>query len=207
MEKLSFDIVNCTSFTLVWSHGLISDLLCMWFSRLWDYRKCMSTFEKCKGYPQFINVSWGNVLFIIFPIWSFIYEWYTLKEISRITCVILEQKKMLSCLLSVDSCHGTNIVMSDCTIVTSGHLRSIRTTIISNNITTQKTCNRKYTWIPFCYWPLGILFEVLRIDCYSICNVFYNIIQWCIIHLMLIATPKYTHTYTHIHTHTHTHTQ
>ncbi len=33
-----------------------------------------------------------------------------------------------------------------------------------NNSITQKTCNRKYTWLPFCYCHLvGILFEVLRI--------------------------------------------
>ncbi len=47
----------------------------------------------------------------------------------------------------------------------------IRTTFISDNSTiwwnssiTQKTCNRKYTWLPFWYCPLvGILFEVVRI--------------------------------------------
>ncbi len=47
--------------------------------------------------------------------------------------------------------------------VTNG---SIRTTFISNNNTTQKTCNRKYTWLSFCYCPLvGILFEELTILC------------------------------------------
>ncbi len=56
-----------------------------------------------------------------------------------------QQQQMQSCLLLVDSCHGITIVISDCTIVTSGHHGSIRTTFISNNTTTQKTCNRKYT--------------------------------------------------------------
>ncbi len=40
--------------------------------------------------------------------------------------------------------NGTTIVTSDCTIVTSCHHGSIRTTFISNNSITQKTCNRKY---------------------------------------------------------------
>ncbi len=65
--------------------------------------------------------------------------------------------------------------MSDCTIGTSGHHGSIRTTFISNNSTiwqsnniTQKTCNRKYTWLPFLLVPPGgILFEVLRIVLFS----------------------------------------
>ncbi len=38
---------------------------------------------------------------------------------------------------------------SDCTIVTSGHHGSIRSTFISNNNITQRTYNRKYTWLPF----------------------------------------------------------
>ncbi len=43
----------------------------------------------------------------------------------------------------------------------------IRTTFMSNNSITEKTCNRKYTWLPFCYCSLvGILFEVLRIVFY-----------------------------------------
>ncbi len=41
---------------------------------------------------------------------------------------------------------------------------SDNSTIWQNNSITQKTCNRKYRWLPFCYCPLvGILFEVLRI--------------------------------------------
>ncbi len=51
-------------------------------------------------------------------------------------------------------------VVSDCTIVTSGHHGSIRTTFISNNSTiwqnnsiTQKTCNRKYTWLHILLLP------------------------------------------------------
>ncbi len=84
----------------------------------------------------------------------------------------VQYQKKLSCLLPVDSCHGTTILMSDCTIETSGHHGSVIstsnliwwTTFISNNSTTQKTCNRKYTWLLFSYCPLvGILFEVLRI--------------------------------------------
>ncbi len=54
-------------------------------------------------------------------------------------------KKGKSCFLLVDICHGTTIVISDCTIMTSDHHGSIRTTFISNNSITQKTCNRKYT--------------------------------------------------------------
>ncbi len=42
---------------------------------------------------------------------------------------------MESCILPVDSCHGTTIVMSDCTIVTSVHHGSIRTTFILKNST------------------------------------------------------------------------
>ncbi len=51
-------------------------------------------------------------------------------------------------------------MMSDCTIVTSGHHGSTRTTFISNNSTiwqnnsiTQKTGNRKYAWLPFLLLP------------------------------------------------------
>ncbi len=51
--------------------------------------------------------------------------------------------KKQSCILPVDSCHGTTIMTPD-TIVTSGHHGSIRTTFISNNSITQKTGNRKY---------------------------------------------------------------
>ncbi len=57
-------------------------------------------------------------------------------------------------------CHCTTIATSDCTIVTSDHHSSIRTTFISNNSTiwqnnsiTQKPCNRKYTWLPFLILP------------------------------------------------------
>ncbi len=64
-----------------------------------------------------------------------------------------QKQKRLSCLLPVDSYHGTTIVTSDYTIVTSCHHGSIRTTFISNNSTTQKTCNRKYTWLPFLLLP------------------------------------------------------
>ncbi len=56
-------------------------------------------------------------------------------------------------LLPVGSCHDTTIVMSDCTIVTTGYHGSIRTTFISNNGITQKTCNMKYTWLPFLLLP------------------------------------------------------
>ncbi len=38
-------------------------------------------------------------------------------------------------------------------IVISGHHGSIRTTFISNNNITQKTCNKKYTWLPFLLLP------------------------------------------------------
>ncbi len=61
-----------------------------------------------------------------------------------------------SSLHPIDSCHGTTVMMSHCTIVTSGHHGSIRTTFISNNSTiwqnnniTLKTCHRKYMWLPF----------------------------------------------------------
>ncbi len=56
--------------------------------------------------------------------------------------------------------HGTTVVMSDCTIVTSGHHGSTRTTFILKNSTiwqhysnTPKTCTRKYTWLPFLLLP------------------------------------------------------
>ncbi len=45
--------------------------------------------------------------------------------------------------------------MSDCTIVRSDHYGSIRITFISYNSTPQKTCNRKYTWLPFTLLPLS----------------------------------------------------
>ncbi len=54
-------------------------------------------------------------------------------------------------ILPVDSCHGTIIVTSDCTIVISGYNGSVRTTFVSNNSIilqnnsiTQNTCNGKY---------------------------------------------------------------
>ncbi len=63
-------------------------------------------------------------------------------------------------ILPVDSCHGTIIVTSDCTIVISGHNGSVRTTFVSNNSIilqnnsiTQNTCNGKYTWLPFLLLP------------------------------------------------------
>ncbi len=68
-------------------------------------------------------------------------------------------KRESSCLLSVDSCHGTTIVTSDYTIVTSGYHDNIRTfisnnsTIWQNNSITQKTCNTKYTSLPFLLLP------------------------------------------------------
>ncbi len=43
--------------------------------------------------------------------------------------------------------------MSGCTIVTSGHHGSIKITSILNNSITQKTYNRKYTWLPFLLLP------------------------------------------------------
>ncbi len=64
-----------------------------------------------------------------------------------------EYQKRQSCLLPVDSCHGTTIVMSDCTIVKSGHHGSIRTKYVSNSSITQKTCNSKYIWLPFLILP------------------------------------------------------
>ncbi len=58
------------------------------------------------------------------------------------------------------SCHGTTILTSDCTIVTSGHHGSIRTTFVSknntiwqNNSITQKICNMKYTWLQVLLLP------------------------------------------------------
>ncbi len=44
---------------------------------------------------------------------------------------------------------------SDCTIVTSGHNSNIRTTFISINSITQKTCNRKYIWMMGSNWPIA----------------------------------------------------
>ncbi len=41
---------------------------------------------------------------------------------------------------------------------------------------TQKTCNRKYTWLPLCYCPLvSILFEVLRIESAFILSHYFDI--------------------------------
>ncbi len=50
-------------------------------------------------------------------------------------CPLGGSNKKGSHVYSVDSCHGTTIVMSDCTIVTSGHHCSITATFISNNST------------------------------------------------------------------------
>ncbi len=74
----------------------------------------------------------------------------------------------------------TTIVTSDCTIVTLGHHGRITTIFISNNSITQKTCNRKYTWLPFMLLPprwFGILFKVLRIPCMN-CYVKPKYITW-----------------------------
>ncbi len=67
--------------------------------------------------------------------------------------------------LGVSSKKGDHVyVLLVGVIVTSGHHGSIRTIFISNNSITQKTCNRKYTWVPFLLLlVVGILFEVLRI--------------------------------------------
>ncbi len=69
------------------------------------------------------------------------------------------------------------VAMSDCTIVTSDHHGSTRTTFISNNSTiwqnnsiTQKTCNWKYTWLPFL-----LLFPSV----YSIRGTMYWEIEFC----------------------------
>ncbi len=76
-----------------------------------------------------------------------------------------QQHKRQSCLLPVDSCHGTIIVTSDCTIVTSRqHLYQTivqvdKTIVLPRKLATGSICNYL-----FCYCPLvGILFEVLRI--------------------------------------------
>ncbi len=57
--------------------------------------------------------------------------------------------------IPVDSCHGTTIVMSYCTIVTSGHHGNIRTFTSNNNLNsiTQTTCNMTYTWLPVLLLP------------------------------------------------------
>ncbi len=82
--------------------------------------------------------------------------------------------KMLSCILPVNRCHGTNIVTSDCTIVTSGqHGSSIRTTFTSNisTISQNKTIvltiklatESIYDYLFFYCLLVCILFEVVRI--------------------------------------------
>ncbi len=78
---------------------------------------------------------------------------------------------MYSCLLPVDSCHGSSIVTSDCTIVTSGHLvaseQHLYQTIVQFDKTIvlpRKCATGSIHDYLFCYCPLVcILFEVLRI--------------------------------------------
>ncbi len=83
-----------------------------------------------------------------------------------------------TCILPVDSCHGTTIVMSDCTIVTSGHHGSIRTHHLYQIIVQfdkiivlpKKRATGSIHDYLFCYSPLvGILFEVLRIGLNMAC--------------------------------------
>ncbi len=89
---------------------------------------------------------------------------------------------------------------SDCTIVTSGHHGSIRTIFISNNSIiwqnnsiTQKTCDRKYTWLPcllLYYYPLvDNLVEVLRITHNSMSMLYwiiYDYLYWFISQYLII---------------------
>ncbi len=74
--------------------------------------------------------------------------------------------------------------MSDCTFVTSGHHGSIRTTFISNNSITQKTCNRKYTWLPFLFSTWGT-------------ENFNSILAW-FIHVIWLATINFIVSHTKI---------
>ncbi len=62
---------------------------------------------------------------------------YSILNSSNRIPIMGQQQKMYSCILPVDSYHGTTIVTSDCAIATSGHHGSIRTTFISNNSVTQ----------------------------------------------------------------------
>ncbi len=64
-------------------------------------------------------------------------KWLIQFSLPQIVCPLVGSSKISS---HVDSCHCTTIVTSDCTIVTSSHQGSIRTTFILNNSITQKTC-------------------------------------------------------------------
>ncbi len=72
------------------------------------------------------TISWYSScvhILVISPSCIYILGWYYLP---------------MSCIPPVHSCQGTTIMMSDCTIVTSGHNSSIRTICISNNSTIWK---------------------------------------------------------------------
>ncbi len=74
-------------------------------------------------------------------------------------------------ILPVDSCHGTTIVTSDCTIVTSGHNSITRTTFIQTIVLPKKLATGSIHDYLFCYCHLvGILFEISE-------KLFQNL--WC----------------------------
>ncbi len=91
---------------------------------------------------------------------------FTILRISNRIPTRGQQQKSQSCLLPVDSGYGTTIVMSDCTIVTSGHQSEhLYQTIVQFDKTIvlpRKLATGSIHLL--CYCPLvGILFEVLRI--------------------------------------------
>ncbi len=73
---------------------------------------------------------------------------------------------MCSCLLPVDSCQGTTIVTSYCTIVMSGqHFYQTIVQFDKTIVLPIKLVTGSIHDYLFCYCPLvGILFEVLRIE-------------------------------------------
>ncbi len=79
---------------------------------------------------------------------------------------------MQLCILPVNSCHSATIVMSNCTIVTSGHYGSIRTNLYQTIVQFDRTIvlprnvqQEVYMTTFLRYCPLlGVLFEVLSIE-------------------------------------------
>ncbi len=66
--------------------------------------------------------------------------------------------------MEYDCCHGTTIVMSDCTIVTSEHLYQTIVQFDETIVLPRTLATGNIHDYLFCYCPLvGILFEVVRI--------------------------------------------
>ncbi len=100
------------------------------------------------------HVQWGN---------GWMLTVYTILSTSNRIPTRGQQRKTQLCLLPVNSCRGTTIVMSDCTIVTSEqHLYQTIVQFDKTILLPRKLATGNIHDYLFCYCPLVcILFEVL----------------------------------------------